>query len=83
MELKNGTKIRYKKNGENSRLRGKTGRIIDQNTCDYLIEFTENIGGHNGNNQGKNEHCWWTKKNNIELFPTDNKIKKLKEEIQK
>lgn len=46
-----------------------TGRIIDIDNDDYLVEFDEYINGHDGNlwgfKTGKKGYCWWCKETNI------------------
>lgn len=48
-----------------TRVKGQVGKIIAINTHDgCLVEFVNNVGGHNGNNNGegivgRSGHCWY------------------------
>ncbi len=41
-------------------IKGKSGTVIitDMASKIHMIEFDENVGGHDGAGRGKKEHCW-------------------------
>ena len=68
-------------------LEGKKGTIVYDENNDVgelsmdrrvLVEFDENIGGHDGNAsgyKGKNGHCWWVRLGDLEVV--QNKYRRL------
>lgn len=58
-------------------LHGKTGTIIEKGEWACLVEFDENVGGHNGTNakvKGKDGHCWWVLCEDLELIKNPDKL---------
>jgi len=41
--------------------------LLTSNTSDYLVEFIDNINGHDGGGRGRQGHCLWTFKDYIRL----------------
>lgn len=74
-----GDRVRCKNGVGKSAAADKFGTIIgfvcDQKYNDPLVEFDENINGHDGLGKcsvsGKHEHCWFVPRSCIELIVDD------------
>lgn len=45
----------------------KYGRVIWYDGCDYGVEFEENVGGHDCDGRGKQDHCLWASPRSLQL----------------
>lgn len=72
-----GDRVKYV--GFHERMRSKIGTIVETELEDrgYLVEFDDNIRGHDGNTttKYKNGHCWWVENNHIEKVNPKTKTK--------
>ena len=72
-----GDRVKYV--GFHGNMKGKIGTIVETELADrgYLVEFDDNIGGHDGNTRTtyKNGHCWWVESNHIVKVNPKNKTK--------
>lgn len=48
-------------------------REAETGASSVLVEFDNNIGGHNGGGKGKDNHCWWVMNSSEYLELVDNK----------
>lgn len=71
-----GDRVKYV--GFHERMKGKIGTIVKTELVDrgYLVEFDDNIRGHDGNTttKYKNGHCWWVEDNHIVKVSPKTKI---------
>ena len=71
MDFKVGDRVKAIKDAYGKAITDKTGTIIHLNDeTSVLVEFDENIGGHDGlitYLKGKNGHCWWVAEEVIKL----------------
>lgn len=65
-----------------------TGKIIDYiygTNRNYLVEFYEKIGGHNGRGlgkvEGKDKHCWWCNAEELQLADSNKEFVRSKGKI--
>lgn len=72
-----GDRVKYV--GFREQWKGKIGTIVETELDDrgYLVEFDDNIRGHDGNTRTtyKNGHCWWVESNHIVKVKPKNKTK--------
>lgn len=57
-------------------IKNVTGKIIaiDEHSIPYLVEFDEDINGHDGFGKGKPGHCWWVREYEISPIFVHQKI---------
>ena len=56
--------------GNKDHTKGYLGTILDLGRDNVLVEFDENIAGHNGNSgtiTGQDGHCWWCEHRDIKI----------------
>ena len=92
MGVKVGDKVKVLKSlgkKELKELKGKTGKVIkaESGSSLVLVEFDENIGGHNGNGvipgvEGKDGHCWWYTKDKLEKVGEEETKKKESDKVK-
>jgi len=48
----------------------KTAKVmaVDNDVCNKLLEFFEDVDGHSGSSRGKMGHCWWVPKTKLTLI---------------
>lgn len=52
----------------NKRIKNAIGVILSISYDMFLIEFNENIDGHDGDGLGKGGYCWWLYDYELELY---------------
>lgn len=65
--------------GNNNQVFGKLGTVVETKKTDgivySLIEFDENVCGHDGQGLGKDGYCWWLEENELEFVGKKQNIK--------